>query len=69
LPSDAPHNHGPLQFNLCAAFNDEEFVCDKVLGYFCTFCVNKHAAHTALETTCVTKKGVKRAEEGMPCYC
>jgi hypothetical protein len=63
--SASASSHERLQFNLCAAFDNEEFICDKALGYFCTFCVNKHAAHIAWETKCVTKRGVKRAEEGV----
>jgi hypothetical protein len=56
----------PLPFNLCLSFNQEKFICDKILGHFCTFCVNHDVPKDAADrTTCVTKKGVKRAERGM----
>ena len=71
LARPMPHSDGQrkslaskLQFDLCAAWNKEQTICDTILGHWCSFCTKPDARHAAWRTECVTNKGVKRAEEG-----
>lgn len=64
-PDDRRVKSQSLQFNLCRAFNTEQFVCDKILGHFCSFCVDPDAPEgSADKSICDTKSDVKRRERG-----
>ena len=64
-PDDGQVKRRSLQFNLCRAFNTEEFVCDNILGHFCTFCVKPDEPEaSAFKTICETKANAKRASRG-----
>jgi hypothetical protein len=55
-----------LRFNLCRAFNSEEFICDKILGRFCTFCVNPDAPE-GFKSICETWSSAHSAKAGGSC--
>lgn len=56
----------PLTINFCETWQGAEFVCDKILGHFCTYCTKKDEPRKSDQGICMTKKGVKRAESGAP---
>lgn len=57
----------PLTINFCRTWQGDEFICNKIFGHFCTYCVDPDAQRASERGICVTKKGQKTAERGAPC--
>ena len=49
-----------LKLDFCAVFDQEEYVCNSILGAFCSFCKREKDGRT----NCVTHNGERHAEEG-----